>query len=865
MLNLDYATLTAFGILANTSIQAGFLILLIGFLLWVFRIKSLTIRYSFWMIALFGTAVLPLVGVYVPSFSFQIKRSEALVIAEPVGQTNTMPAEIIPRVSVVEKTAESANPPVFNLGTLPSEPEKATGGKLAKFNLFFIITLLWLIGVLFMLLRLGKGYIGMRRLVANSDKIKSERLSQLIAKLNIKRKVELFIATHLYCPVSFGLFSPKIFLPQNINFSEAEFDMVLGHELAHIKRWDCLVNLLQRILEAIFFFHPLIIFASRRLTSLREHICDDYVIEMTNDRVAYAKCLTRLFENTKAMPHLKFSSQHLISDENKSRFLAKMAEQFPQIRRRVTMILDDTRKLATRLSPKAMFTVLLIGCLCILLAGMAKVNLLPEDSAEAKESTKADDTTKNPGRPALAGVSPTEVGRPLASPTGDYSVILHAFASRPKDAEEIARLVSERIREGIQNMRVPSRESLFEGIPRPHYLRGLNGLMPDAALLAKLRENNPEKEIEHLATYRFNMKSGKRNELLNVVLPQKLYRWLGLHTREARLGYLHLWHPELDREVLIGFAANFEGGKLRARYTIQGMRQNRGASREMPGLPFDIGKVVVIGTGSGSSMGSTHDMTGKILDVHISVCGKTFNSRTTQDFTLTAKDLTKISYVLTSVLPQADADFVPPGGALSLTGMPPAEGKILAGKTPAQRKSPKVRFGILNLRDFYTHSHTEFAGQHPGFFWDMSKWWFDRPQVIHDGAPFHIHQGDLDIVVPGKMPEALWGEEKLHLRMEHISAKAKRLHLLMSVPLGGHQPIPFIIHYADGTQSIVWARIGVRLGLNTTTSFVPLSGGPEITTGLCYHETLEIPHPERTIRAIEGQGRFILIAATLEF
>ena len=375
MLNPDYITLSILEILANTSIQAGLLILFIGFLLWAFRIKSMSVQYSFWLIVLFGTAVLPLVSAYVPLVSFPIQTSETIVVAKLDEQTKTMPAEIMPGKSGGKKTKESATPS-FHPSVIAGLDSRRVNQALAKDfiserSLIVVraITLLWLLGISFMLLRLGKGYIDMRKLLANSERIGSERFSQLRTKLKIKRKVELFIATDLYCPVSFELFSPKIFLPQSANLSEIELDMVLGHELAHIKQWDCLINLLQRIIEAIFFFHPLIIFASRRLTSLREHICDDYVIEMMKDRISYAKCLTRLFE------YASFTSQPLF---------AKMAGQFPQIRRRVMMILDDTRKLATRMPAKTRFTVLLIGCLCVLLAGMARVILLPIPSLFAQ-------------------------------------------------------------------------------------------------------------------------------------------------------------------------------------------------------------------------------------------------------------------------------------------------------------------------------------------------------------------------------------------------------------------------------------------------------------------------------------------------
>ena len=75
-----------------------------------------------------------------------------------------------------------------------------------------------------------------------------------------------------------------------------QIEILLAHELAHIRRYDHLVNLLQRLIEAVLFFHPAVWFISRRIRIEREHCCDDLVLAVGGKRLAYAESLLRMAE-----------------------------------------------------------------------------------------------------------------------------------------------------------------------------------------------------------------------------------------------------------------------------------------------------------------------------------------------------------------------------------------------------------------------------------------------------------------------------------------------------------------------------------------------------------------------------------------
>ena len=70
--------------------------------------------------------------------------------------------------------------------------------------------------------------------------------------------------------------------------------MVLLHELAHVRRWDNLVNLIQRLVESVLFFHPAVWIVSGWVRKEREHCCDEIVVRQTGKARAYVETLLTL-------------------------------------------------------------------------------------------------------------------------------------------------------------------------------------------------------------------------------------------------------------------------------------------------------------------------------------------------------------------------------------------------------------------------------------------------------------------------------------------------------------------------------------------------------------------------------------------
>ena len=120
-----------------------------------------------------------------------------------------------------------------------------------------------------------------------------EKLAELSAKLGINQKVKLMQSGIAQMPMVVGHLKPLILIPLGLlnGLSNAEVEAILSHELAHIKRKDYLVNLLQSFIEIVFFFNPAVLWVSQLIKTEREHCCDDLAIACVNDRKNYIQAL----------------------------------------------------------------------------------------------------------------------------------------------------------------------------------------------------------------------------------------------------------------------------------------------------------------------------------------------------------------------------------------------------------------------------------------------------------------------------------------------------------------------------------------------------------------------------------------------
>lgn len=159
----------------------------------------------------------------------------------------------------------------------------------------------WLLGVLFCSLRLLGGWLAAARLRSAGAKPASAewlpKLKRLMARVGVTRQVRLLVSSLVEAPAVIGWLRPVILVPVGAlaGLPAAQVEALLAHELAHIRRHDYLVNLLQSVAEAVLFYHPAVWWVSRQIRAEREHCCDDVALEATGgDVLAYARALAEL-------------------------------------------------------------------------------------------------------------------------------------------------------------------------------------------------------------------------------------------------------------------------------------------------------------------------------------------------------------------------------------------------------------------------------------------------------------------------------------------------------------------------------------------------------------------------------------------
>jgi beta-lactamase regulating signal transducer with metallopeptidase domain len=163
-----------------------------------------------------------------------------------------------------------------------------------------LIALLWLIGVMVLALRLALGWGGLVRMRRRWVDLEGEDwqrlLNSLSTRLGLTRPVRLMQSARATAPLVVGWLRPVILLPMSAlsGLAPELLAAVLAHELAHIRRYDYLVNLVQTLAETLFFYHPAVWWVSRRIRIEREHCCDDIAAVATGSVAQYARALAEL-------------------------------------------------------------------------------------------------------------------------------------------------------------------------------------------------------------------------------------------------------------------------------------------------------------------------------------------------------------------------------------------------------------------------------------------------------------------------------------------------------------------------------------------------------------------------------------------
>jgi beta-lactamase regulating signal transducer with metallopeptidase domain len=168
----------------------------------------------------------------------------------------------------------------------------------------------WLLGVLCLSVRTVGGWWLLQQLrrtaVMQVPENVHKSFARLSARMGIKQHVDLRVCGRIAGPLEMGIVRRLVLLPVSAltSLTAEQLEVVLAHELAHIRRADYLWNMLQTMIETLFFFHPAVWWVSNNLRQQRELCCDDVALECCSDPMVYATALLCLEEQLGSRLHL---------------------------------------------------------------------------------------------------------------------------------------------------------------------------------------------------------------------------------------------------------------------------------------------------------------------------------------------------------------------------------------------------------------------------------------------------------------------------------------------------------------------------------------------------------------------------------
>ncbi len=232
-----------------------------------------------------------------------------------IGNISQQPTDTIATNKVIIAATQPAETIIINPGFTESIVE--------FFNRYAnIIVMAWLVIIAFRCVRLVSGLRTIHKIKRNQLSSPGDywnvKLAFLSERLNIKKPIQFFQSGIAKVPMVVGHFKPMILFPIGVlsSLSTDEIEAILIHELAHIRRKDYLVNMVQSFVEILFFFNPAVLWVSSLIKIERENCCDDIAVAQTSSKRNYINALVSFQEynlgNTKYATALAGRKDHLL-------------------------------------------------------------------------------------------------------------------------------------------------------------------------------------------------------------------------------------------------------------------------------------------------------------------------------------------------------------------------------------------------------------------------------------------------------------------------------------------------------------------------------------------------------------------------
>jgi beta-lactamase regulating signal transducer with metallopeptidase domain len=249
------------------------------------RRASAATRHAVWTSAIAAVLVLPLLSATIPAWNVPVFTITARTdVAEPVesNAAPTSPTPVITRQPNAQQNTQSAPSAVIS-GAGPMAATSISADR--------AIAYAWLAVALLMIVRLAVANARLQSWRRSARPVDDNRWLGLLRRLStqygIQRPVVLLESESTDVPVTWGIVYPVVLLPATAHqWDEDQRIAVLTHELAHVKRFDALSQLLAQVVLGLQWFNPVVWLAVRRMRLEREHACDDFVLVAAGARAS---------------------------------------------------------------------------------------------------------------------------------------------------------------------------------------------------------------------------------------------------------------------------------------------------------------------------------------------------------------------------------------------------------------------------------------------------------------------------------------------------------------------------------------------------------------------------------------------------
>ena len=318
-------------------------------------------------------------------------------IADP---TASAPAAIAPAETFpTTGSTPIAQHSISALATADQEVPVFAGAGTPSFST--IIIAIWIAGVAFVLIRLFAGLIGIRRIVSRAtllDDPATTRIRLAVQeKLGLAKDVQIRRTNRNMPPFTAGFRKPVVVIPESLEDQSADrLQVVLLHELAHVKRYDWLTQIVGQIAVALHWFNPLVWYAHKRQQAEQEMACDNEVLVSGTSASTYASNLLDIVRDMRSHSWPVFASTAMARTST--------------FEGRVLAILDSSRMRNGLYPVRAAGTAALLALLMLPIAAMRPVNV---DAAvmttNSEEGTDLVAVSELPSPPAAISIEPRSI------------------------------------------------------------------------------------------------------------------------------------------------------------------------------------------------------------------------------------------------------------------------------------------------------------------------------------------------------------------------------------------------------------------------------------------------------------------------